>query len=87
MTETIEDWELDSEANTIRFGDYGIDGYSRFVEVSGERLAIEPFPFLRLRYLPFDLIAKVRQRADVVRWWWATRLIEDRALRREVRKM
>lgn len=48
---------------------YGIDEYSRYVEHDdGERLCVEPWPFLRRRYFLSDLRMIPLARIDVALW-------------------
>jgi len=47
---------------------YGIDEYSRYIEIDGERRVVEPWPFWRWRYLPLDFWWHIVARIDVIEW-------------------
>lgn len=51
---------------------YGVDEYSRYVEIDGERYAVEAYPFWR-PFTPKTLWYQLVARVGILKWFWATR--------------
>ena len=52
--------------------DYGVDRYSRYVDIDGERLQVEVYPYWK----PFNIWtikAKISSYWYVLVWYWNTR--------------